>query len=372
MTTAMSSEFKSDIESVLSEYGQWTADENLTLGLADRPDAAVDAKQLALVKKLCKQYQVLKREQEKQTGPYQVAGEWREYTRSRQAYYDAWLNEDVPAAASNFKNFWRNGLSIVQEYATFDDLQAKPESRARFIDRLAYSYMVWKNLLGADLEELAVPAIGNPWGYFIDDTLVAPKAFRYHVLAKQIGEIVRDQKRPVVAEIGAGYGGAAYFLLRDNPNLTYIDYDLPEVQMLAAYYLSTAFPKRKILFYEPSMKLSASTLKQYSIIFMPPWMLPKTPAGSVDLFYNTFSLSEMAFPTIKEYIAQIGRCCRGYFLHNNMDRQGVVQLGHERTPCSKYPIDPKQFKRLYKRYDLFQRRHAGKNGDYREELFQRI
>jgi hypothetical protein len=101
-------------------------------------------------------------------------------------------------------------------------------------------------------------------------------------------------------------------------------------------------------------------------------MLPNLPDNSVDLFLNTFSLSEMPFEVIAEYIRNIERTCRGYFLYNNMDREGVLNRGHERVPCSKYPIPTEHFKQLYKRYDTFQRLHSGRDGDYREVLLQKI
>jgi hypothetical protein len=53
------------------------------------------------------------------------------------------------------------------------------------------------------------------------------------------------------------------------------------------------------------------------------------------------------------------------FLHNNMDRRGVVNRGHERIPASEYPIDPTIWKRVYRRFDLFH----GHEGDYREFLY---
>jgi hypothetical protein len=74
----------------------------------------------------------------------------------------------------------------------------------------------------------------------------------------------------------------------------------------------------------------------------------------------------MPYDVIHEYVQQIQRACRGYFLYNNMDRQGVFNGGHERVPSSQYPIPPIAFKTLYKRYDLFQRLHSGRDGDYRE------
>jgi hypothetical protein len=237
---------------------------------------------------------------------------------------------------------------------------------------MCYDYMIWSNLLYLNPAELTLPPIGNPWGVAIDGIVIAPKALRYHLLATQIKEITRGTRRPVVAEIGAGYGGTAHYLLRGTEHLTYIDFDLPEVLTIAAYYLSRTLPHRKILLWKPGIQINNTTLVENDVILLPNWMLPNLPDNSVDLFLNTFSLSEMPFEVIAEYIRNIERTCRGYFLYNNMDREGVLNRGHERVPCSKYPIPTEHFKQLYKRYDTFQRLHSGRDGDYREVLLQKI
>jgi putative sugar O-methyltransferase len=154
---------------------------------------------------------------------------------------------------------------------------------------MAHDYMVWLHLLSVSPSELTVPAVGNPWGYVVDNVMIGPKALRYHVLATQIQQITCDCKRPVIAEIGAGYGGTAYFVLRGQQPLTYIDFDLPEVLTIAAYYLTRTLPHRRALLYEPGFKFTTATLAEYDVILMPNWMLPALPADSVDLFLNTFS-----------------------------------------------------------------------------------
>jgi putative sugar O-methyltransferase len=361
-----------NVERQLSEYDAFVSDEALLKGLADRHDDATTDEMAPLVEELCDFYSSLKSEQTRQDEIYLPGGEWQVHIDARSEYYQPWLDHDIAAATETLGNFWRGELGIVQQYASYNTLKDCADARVRFSDQLAYDFMVWSNLFGADVQELAVPRVGNPWGYYIENVLVAPKALRYHVLATQINEITRDAGHPVISEIGAGYGGVAHYLLRGDAPLTYIDFDLPEILVLIAYYLRRTVPHRKVLLFDPSVELNAETLSAYDVILMPNWMLPKMPAESVDLFFNTFSLSEMPMRTLTEYIKQIERCCRGYFLHNNMDRADVVQSGYERIPSSKYPIDNQRFKLLYKRYDLFQRLHSGRDGDYREYLYQRV
>jgi len=355
------------------EYQQYISDQALTHGLEERPDTTSDADLAPVIARLCEFYCNLKIEQVRQPPLYLPGGEWADYLREQERIYSPCRQLDVSGATALFRNFWRNELgAVVKQYATFEKLRTDPATRAKFIDLMAYDYVVWLNLLNATPRELVVPPVGNPWGYVLDDVMIAPKALRYHALATQIRQITSDVPHPVIAEIGAGYGGTAYYLLRGKEALTYVDFDLPEVLAIAAYYLSRTLPHRRVLLWQPGLNLSASMLADYDVILLPNWLLPDLPDNSVDLFLNTFSFSEMPYEVIREYLGHVERSCRGYFLYNNMDRSGVFNRGHERVPCSRYPIAPDKFKMLYKGYDLFQRLHSGRDGDYREVLLQKV
>lgn len=358
---------------VYEEYQQYQSENALDLGLVDRPDPVNDNDMAPLIKDICDLYRNLKEEQVGQNKLYLPGGEWADYLGEQERVYAPVRKGDIPSSTVLFRNFWRNELGpVVKQYATFQKLCTDKAARSRFIDLMAYDYMVWLNLLHASPSDLTIAPVGNPWGYVLDDVMIAPKSLRYHMLAYQIQQITSDMGRPVIAEIGAGYGGTAYYLLRGKKRLVYIDFDLPEVLTIAAYYLTRTLPHRRVLFWQPGMALSASTIAENDVILLPNWMLPSLPSASVDLFLNTFSLSEMPFEIIAEYISHIERTCRGYFLYNNMDRGGVFNRGYERVPCSSYPISPGKFKQIYKHYDLFQRLHFGRDGDYREILLQRI
>lgn len=352
------------------EYEQYIDLTFLTKGLSSAAPEPLPNHE-AVCRRLCVFYAAMKQDQPYQPPLYLPEGEWRTYHEEKQAIYKAWLQCDMPVVLESLSNFWRNELgSIVKQYAPLQSLLINEDARRRFADAMAYDFMIWRNLFTEPTSALAIPNVGNPWGYEIEGTRIAPKAMRYHALATQIRQILSDISRPVVAEIGAGYCGMANYLLRDCPSCCYVDFDLPETLMLGAYYLLSTHPAKKILLYgeEPFDKTSLNT---YDVILMPNWNITKMPDMRVDLILNTFSLSEMPLNVIQEYMDQIERICSGYFLHNNMDREGVEQYGHPRTPCSRYQIDPTKFKLLYKRYDLFQRKHFGRDGDYRECLYER-
>ena len=343
--------------------------DQLRLGLADRADQISAPAHAEIVHRVIGMYQAAKRDQRAAARPYQPAGEWASYIAERGEFYEAMERGDEAVCGRKLRNFWRNELGpIVKEYAKFEQLaEGRDDSIQRFTRGVMRNYSIWRNLFDGRPADLQVPAVGNPWGCMIDAHLVVPKATRFHALASQISDLTRPAAHPVVVEIGGGYAGAAYYLLRDRPALTYIDLDLPETLVLAAYYLLSCFPERPILLYGEAPLPEAERLKNYAAVLLPNFELPKLTDRCADVFFNSFSFSEMPYETLKEYLHQVQRIVNRYFLHNNMDRVGVVNRGFERIPASAYPLLDNSWLRLYKRFDLFH----GSEGDYREFLYER-
>jgi hypothetical protein len=105
--------------------------------------------------------------------------------------------------------------------------------------------------------ELLVPEspILGGFGYKIDgggmvnvDTM---KFFEVMLALERAGmvERLRAVERPIVCEIGPGWGGFAYAFKRLFPNATVILVDLPELFLFSATYLKTAFPEARAVFW---------------------------------------------------------------------------------------------------------------------------
>lgn len=346
---------------------------SLEQGLAHREMPVPDAVELRLLERVRDFYREIKASQRGVAEIYQPAGEWREHLLRRMPHYAAFQDDTLERLADLLGNFWRNELGVlVKQYASYNQLAADPRSRRTYTALVAHDLMVWSHLHHADVKELAITDVGNPWGYVWRGTLVGSKALRYHDLKTRIESLSADIAIPVIAEIGAGYGGLAYFLMRDERPRKFIDFDLPETLAVAAYHLSKSLPNRRVYLHSGGAPDWASILANHDLLLMPNWCLETIPADSVNIFLNTFSLSEMARPIVAKYLEKITFSCRNYFLHHNMDRSGVVNAGYERLPASEYPFPEGAFKLLGKHYDLFQRKHFGRDGDYREFLYQRV
>ena len=204
----------------------------------------------------------------------------------------------------------------------------------------------------------------------LDGNLIMPESFRHDYYAFHIHSLIKNLQTPVVAEIGGGFGGVAYYLLQRGKSLKYLDFDIPEVILVTSYYLLNTFPGKKFLLFGEieSEILSPAVLASYDVVIMPNFCLPLLESLSVDLFVNTRSLSEMDYETIQEYISQIERACKCYFFHDNSDTK-VFKKGHisPEVPAFQFPI-PNSFKRIYKAISPW----VAGNGRYREHLYLRI
>jgi len=129
-------------------------------------------------------------------------------------------------------------------------------------------------------------------------------------------------KRPVIWEIGAGYGGLARILKSYIPNSCHILLDLPETLTYASYFIAYNFPDKKIAYLSDIIDRLDEfdrLIVEYDFILIPPWVSPYIPNSSVDLVIDTYSMSEMSKVYAKYYIKYIDRTLKrgGYFYSIN-------------------------------------------------------
>jgi len=167
-------------------------------------------------------------------------------------------------------------------------------------------------VLGAIIDRtglrLEMPEVGGNYGCTIAgrrvtvDTLVhGYTAYRLHQLGVEPGARI--------VEIGGGYGCLAFVCHRNG----YADYtivDLPWVNLIQGYMLIMSLsPDAVSLFGEPDRPVRVR----------PFWEFGTFPDRSVDVVINTDSLPEIGEETGRQYIADIARLTRKYFLSINQE-----------------------------------------------------
>ena len=271
----------------------------------------------ALVSGLIERFRISKEKQSNVPPPYIPGAYWKDLLDVQWvSCYEAIDRADVPFMAQFLRNFFRNeGLSGFWGHSDMFQIFSRERSVKR-ADLMRQQFEAWREFFpNTDVKELEAPRIGNPWGYMIEGTLVYEPACEYHYQADYFAKLLSDIPNPVVVEIGGGFGGLAYQLIKKIPGMRYFGFDLPENLLLQNYYLSCAFPS-------------------HNVTLLPNFELPDFDIKA-DLIINIRSLSEMLREAIVEYHKQIDRIGRLFFFHENLSGKRA-DLFHG-IPGSEFP-----------------------------------
>ena len=302
--------------------------QSVTDGFASRPAAAGD--DTPLLRRICQAYIAAAELDSFSRHEYNATGWWQNVRRSSLTpVRRALATCDTGALGAMYRDFFRDpcsagliGLPLAKVYfgGAIQDVY-----RHSFLSDALHRIDYWKGQTGNrfELRELAGPGIGNPFGAVIEGTLVCKGAEYQHYCAQRIRELASAPGASIV-EIGGGYGGMAYYLLRGNPQCTYIDFDVPESLALTSYYLLKSFPNLKFLLYGEE-DLTREAIARSNVILMPPFELSKVPANSVDLTFSSHTMSDLSRSAQIVYLNEIERMTRQSFL-NISEGEGSAAL----------------------------------------------
>jgi hypothetical protein len=302
---------------------------NLDEGLKDRR-VPIDRN---VLDRVVESYRAAQRDQQAAGAGYTPSGEWTTLIQDKDS---AFATENTGALLENFFRDDRTSSGLC-EYAPWSKL-IQPRQvmmRVGFVNAMLHDFEAWRALTGEGVESAQTLAVGNSWGYVIDGKLVVPACFRHHLMTKRALNLMGG--KGVLAELGGGWGDVAFFALK-SPGVHYLDFDLPEVLLLASYWLCSGLPTKKIVLYgEADSKLVLRNIENYDAVLFPHFCFQDLPDRSADVFLNARSLSEMDSRTIENYLGHISRTCRSYFLHDNSDAPHR-QFGHTEVPASSFQI----------------------------------
>lgn len=302
--------------------------QSVTDGFADRLDDGISDS--ALLERICSAYCKAAFHQESAPPIYDATQWWAGMRhRALQPVMAALRTRQVSALGKMYRNFFRDPCSTGLLGVPYGMSQAYFGGKIRDVHRQFYlgdalhrlDYWKLKTNDQYRLSDLTGPAIGNPFGVVFAGTLVREGAAYQHYCAHRIAALLGPQMF-TVAEIGGGFGGMAYYLLRDHPGIAYVDFDVPESIALASYYLISAFPELRFLLYGED-EINEETMAQFDVVLLPLFELPAVPEKCVDLTFSSHSLSDISSEASVEYVDDIGRMSRSY-LHYI----GVAHTGH--------------------------------------------
>jgi len=150
------------------------------------------------------------------------------------------------------------------------------------------------------------PALGG-FGFDIGGRLFNVDTLKFYevLIGMDRGGVLaelRQRERPVVCEIGAGWGGFAYQFKTLFPNSTYVIVDFPELFLYSATYLGTVFPDARLAFVGTGE--DEADVRDADVVFVPQMLAGRDTIGEPDLVVNMVSFQEMTDAQVRRY-AQI-------------------------------------------------------------------
>ncbi|HEV2117119.1 MAG TPA: putative sugar O-methyltransferase [Terriglobales bacterium] len=308
-----------------TSYNHFRADprydlQNVTKGFVPR-FADSGSEDTQLLQRICTAYGKALADQRFAPRCYEPTEWWKEIQRCALGpVMHALRNSNIEALRGMYRNFFRDPCGGGLVGIPFGTLKAyfqasmKDVYRRTYLGDALYRIDYWTAQTGGrfNLSDLRSPAIGNPFGVLIDGTLVRSASEFQHYCAHQILKL--RSGRGVVAEIGGGYGGLAYYLLRDSEAVTYVDFDVPESIALASYYLLKAFPSMRFVLYGEKA-LTPETLSTSDVVLMPLFELPKLPISSVQVTFSSHALSDLTPGALADYMKVTVHSTKNYFLY---------------------------------------------------------
>lgn len=145
------------------------------------------------------------------------------------------------------------------------------------------------------------PEIGGAYGFDIKGRLITPESLEHIYAAFRASNAANicfsDGSKLKVVEIGAGYGGTAYWFTKLNrfDIEAYTIIDLPTTNILQGYFLAKAFGVENV-------RLQGETDLGQKFCICPSTTYAKTVTTDFDLFINENSMPEMPENVVLDYL----------------------------------------------------------------------
>ncbi len=298
----------------------------ITDGFASRSDD--NSIEAGLLERICNSYIKAANHEFLAPATYKPTEWWEQHRKtSLKPVIQALMSRDIEALNRMYHHFYRDpcsaGLIADQGIARccFEDA-GDFYRRVYLIDAL-YRLDYWKASASEAfaLSELSGPSVGDPFGVVNENVLIRPGAEYQHYCAHRICRLLDSHRNSplgletaIVVEIGGGFGGMAYYLLRDRPGVTYIDFDVPESIALTSYFLISAFPKLNVVLYGEE-ELTKEAIARADVVLMPVFELTAMPAKYAHVSFSSHVMSDLSHVALGNYLKHIASMTGNYFLY---------------------------------------------------------
>ena len=200
------------------------------------------------------------------------------------------------------------------------------------------------------------------FGHEIDGELVNIDTLKFYeslIALDRAGVLERFRsltERPIIVEIGAGWGGFAYQFKKIMPHCIYVIIDLPQTMLFSGVYLKTLFPEAKTFIYGENGNniIPFDSITDYDFVFIPHYLTKTFQLPRIDLCVNMVSFQEMTSNQVLSYTQWLWESsCQTLYSHNRArsahnsqlsDISQLLTLGFELEEIPVLPIPYTSFK----------------------------
>ncbi len=167
------------------------------------------------------------------------------------------------------------------------------------------AYMFWnRDRWPIELENLGESRVGKPRQYYpvsgVKDVGFGRPYLNYLMILSALSNHVEAPPKSVL-EIGGGFGVLGEILMTRDPEVRYVDVDIPPLITVASYYLTTLFGDR-VMIYDDALKDGGPIDVPHSAV-LPNWRIEDV-TGDFDVALNAYSFQEME-PDVVEHYATV-------------------------------------------------------------------
>jgi putative sugar O-methyltransferase len=300
-------------------------------------------------------FQLAKAAETRQEAVFRPSPGWQNVIDSAYAPLREGLEQDaldpVHYFLTNFRS-WKEATGL-EPSRLLHEYSRSAEKRQHYENRIITPLVNWwlkSESHGRGIESLCLPRHGNPAGALVNGQLIDTNAVFYEVYGRVLADLVEGD-RPIIAELGGGYGKLFHFTARNLGNHKYLAFDLPETLCLSSYFLMKSFPDRRFLLYGEA-PFDESSLEEYDFLMLPSFEIVRLPNRRVDLFVNEDSLNSMGAATCQRFVQEICRTADAFWHRNTEATRFAFADGTSSMIPREYPIPEDQFRRLVRYPDI--------------------
>ena len=172
------------------------------------------------------------------------------------------------------------------------------------------------------LRKISESNVGNNFCPIYRNQRISHRILRYANYSSSIKNCTNlsINEKNIFLDIGGGYGGLSRTLKYIYYNSTFIIIELPELCLLASFFLKKCFKNSKIATisdFKNKEVIKKSEILNYDFVILTQEAIGKIESDIVDISINTTSLGEMTDSTQDFYLKNIERVTKNYFYSVN-------------------------------------------------------